>query len=92
VALGQGKRQIYGSQIGYDPITGQAIVLPLDDPENVDKRRASVGLQKLAGYVSRWDMVWDAKKYKTYLPYYERNMKLIQKMYDSINVVYKKSK
>nr|MBA3706114.1 hypothetical protein [Bacteroidota bacterium] len=37
VALRQGKRQIYGSQIGRDPETQIYFVSPLEDPENVDK-------------------------------------------------------
>ncbi len=63
-ALGQGKRQIYGSQISVDQETGEHYVSPLIDPENVDKRRADVGLGKLADYVSHWDMTWDVKKHK----------------------------
>ena len=41
VALRQGKKQIYGSQIGIDS-TGQHFVRPLEDPATVDERRASV--------------------------------------------------
>ncbi|MBK6355036.1 MAG: hypothetical protein IPF46_17005 [Saprospiraceae bacterium] len=44
VALGQGKRQIYGSQIGRDPETKIYYVSPLEDPDNVDKRRAKLDL------------------------------------------------
>ncbi|HLA55585.1 MAG TPA: DUF6624 domain-containing protein [Flavobacterium sp.] len=68
VALRQGKRQIYGSQIGDNPETGNSYVLPLEDAENVDKRRASVGLGPLAAYVSRWKIIWDAKQYAKDLP------------------------
>ncbi len=42
VALGQGKRQIYGSQIHTDNETREMYVAPLIDPENVDIRRAEV--------------------------------------------------
>ena len=62
--LGQGKRQIYGSQIGRDQETGDFYVSPLIDPENVDKRRAEVGLGPLADYVGHWDMTWDIEKHK----------------------------
>ncbi len=48
VALRQGKRQVYGSQIHTDKKTQEDYVAPLIDPENVDKRRAEVGLGKLA--------------------------------------------
>lgn len=64
VALGQGKKQIYGSQIGRDQATGEYYVLPLTDPENVDQRRAEVGLGPLQDYVSNWGMTWDAEAYK----------------------------
>jgi len=64
VALRQGNRQIYGSQIGRDPDTGEYFVSPLIDPENVDKRRAEVGLGTLAEYVSYWGMTWGIEKHK----------------------------
>lgn len=63
IALRQGKRQIYGSQIHSDKETQEKYVAPLIDPENVDKRRAEVGLGKLADYVGHWNLVWDVKKH-----------------------------
>ncbi|ANH81370.1 hypothetical protein A8C56_10580 [Niabella ginsenosidivorans] len=64
VALGEGRKQIYGSQIGYDNETKKNYVLPLDDPDNVDKRRAAVGLGSLSDYVKHWDIVWNVEEYK----------------------------
>ncbi|WP_162056464.1 DUF6624 domain-containing protein [Pontibacter pamirensis] len=64
VALSQGKKQIYGSQIGRDTESGEYCVLPLEDPDNVDKRRAAVGLQPLAEYIKRWGITWDAEQHK----------------------------
>jgi hypothetical protein len=64
VALRQGKRQIYGSQIGRDTETGEYYVSPLIDPENVDQRRAEVGLGTISEYVAIWDMTWDLEKHK----------------------------
>lgn len=75
VALGQGKRQIYGSQIGRDPETQIYYVSPLEDPDNVDKRRADVGLGPLAEYVSRWQIKWDVEQYKKDLPKLEEKTK-----------------
>jgi hypothetical protein len=75
VALRQGKRQIYGSQIGRDPQTQLHYVLPLEDPDNVDKRRASVGLGLLTDYVSRWQIKWDVEQYKKDLPGLEAKTK-----------------
>ncbi len=64
VALRQGKRQIYGSQIGREQETGEYFVSPLIDPENVDKRRAEVGLGPLSDYINHWNMTWDIEKHK----------------------------
>jgi hypothetical protein len=75
VALRQGKRQIYGSQVGRDNESGQHYVLPLDDPDNVDKRRAEVGLPPLADYVSNWQIKWDPAQYKLDLPAIEAKEK-----------------
>jgi len=75
VALGQGKRQIYGSQIGRDPDTQIYYVLPLEDPDNVDKRRTEVGLGILAEYVNHWQIKWDIDQYKKDLPKLEEKTK-----------------
>lgn len=75
VALRRGKRQIYGSQIGKDPETGEAYVLPLEDPENVDKRRADVGLGSIQEYVSMWGLKWNWKEYLKQLPDIENKQK-----------------
>ncbi|WP_343747751.1 DUF6624 domain-containing protein [Fluviicola sp.] len=75
VALGQGKKQIYGSQIGMFAETGESYVLPLEDPDNVEKRRAAVGLNKLADYVKYWGLTWNVEEYKLNLPRYEEQQK-----------------
>jgi len=64
LALRQGKKQIYGSQIGFDKETEKYIVQDLEDPDNVDKRRAEVGLPPLADYVKNWNIVWNVAEYK----------------------------
>lgn len=71
VALGEKRRQTYGSQIGEDS-TGTSYVLPLTDPDNVDKRREAMGLGPLADYVKRWGIVWDVAIYKKQLPELEK--------------------
>lgn len=75
VALRQGKKQIYGSQIGRDAETQIYYVSPLEDPDNVDKRRAEVGLQPLSEYVNQWQIKWDIKQYKKDLPAIEAKEK-----------------
>ncbi len=75
IAIRQGKRQLYGSQIGRDETTGKYYVLPLEDPDNVDKRRAEVGLGTLQHYVSMWQIIWNAEEYKKLLPSLEAKKK-----------------
>ena len=43
--------------------TGEFYVSPLIDPENVDKRRAEVGLGTISEYITNWDMTWDVEKH-----------------------------
>lgn len=64
VALRQGGKQIYGSQIGRDNETGKSYVLPLVDPENVNERRAEVGLGPIEDYTSRFGFEWNLEKHK----------------------------
>lgn len=78
VALRQGKKQLYGSQIGQDSDTKLYYVQPLEDPDHVDQRRASIGLQPLADYVIRWQIKWDPEEYKKQLPEIEAKDKLKQ--------------
>lgn len=64
VAIGQGKKQLYGSQLARDQLTGKYYILPLEDPDNVDMRRTEVGLGKLQDYVSRLGITWNPEEYK----------------------------
>ena len=75
VALRKGEKQIYGSQVGRNEETGEAYVLPLIDPDNVDKRRAEVGLGKLKYYLTFYDLNWDVEEYKRQLPAIEAMQK-----------------
>lgn len=52
VRVAEGRDQLYGSQIYM--ATGQPAVLrPIEDEENVDARRAEIGLSPLDGYLAR---------------------------------------
>lgn len=64
VALRQGKRQVYGSQIGHDTETGEYYVFPLIEPGKVNERRAKVGLGPIENYIKNWNMTWDLEKHK----------------------------
>lgn len=48
VAMNEGRPQIYGTQIG-DVEDGEGIPWPIRDPERLDERRASIGLEPFAG-------------------------------------------
>lgn len=75
VLMRNGKRQLYGSQIGRHNETGEYYVSPLEDPDHVDERRASVGLGPIADYISHWNMTWDVETYKKELPALEERIK-----------------
>jgi hypothetical protein len=75
VAIRNGQRQMYGSQVGRDQETGEYFVLPLTDPDNVDTRRAEVGLGPMKEYVANWGLIWDAVEYKRKLPEIEAKHK-----------------
>jgi hypothetical protein len=68
LALEQGRKQIYGSQIYRDAKTKVYYVAPLEDPDHVNERRAKVGLEPLQQYVRQWGMSWDLEQYKKDLP------------------------
>lgn len=68
IAIRNGRKQIYGSQIGRDKDSNEYYVLPLIDPDNVNQRRFQVGLQSIEEYVSNWGITWDVEAYKRKLP------------------------
>lgn len=70
VALRQGKPQIYGTQISYDETNEVYFLSPVDDPDNLDKRRAKYNLDPIYSYVIEYDIIWDVDEYKKNLPYY----------------------
>lgn len=80
IALRHGDKQIYGSQINKDPETGLYFVMPLIDPDNVNKRRFEVCMEPLQEYLISYKITWDVEAYKKELPSIEEKMKTI-KMY-----------
>ena len=77
VALAEGRRQIYGSQLLSDPKDGHLYVRPLEDPDHVDERRASVGLGTMAEYLKLWNLTWDVETYKKELPALEVGVSIV---------------
>lgn len=72
IEIREGRKQIYGSQIGINQSNNNYYILPLTDPDNVDKRRTEVGLDPISNYVKNWNLVWDVEKYKRELPELEK--------------------
>jgi hypothetical protein len=64
VAMRKGLKQIYGSQIGTDEKTGKYYVYPIENPHQVDERRATVGLGPLSEYLKNWKIVWNPDEHK----------------------------
>nr|WP_294785191.1 DUF6624 domain-containing protein [uncultured Flavobacterium sp.] len=72
VALREGRRQIYGSQSAKNKNTNKMYISPMIDPDNVDKRRAEVGLGPIADYATKMNIEWDLETYKKELPETEK--------------------
>ncbi|MDQ2753520.1 MAG: alpha/beta hydrolase-fold protein [Bacteroidota bacterium] len=79
VALKEGRSQIYGSQLSWNLKTNTFIILPIIDPDNLDKRRAEVGLVQYAIYLKEsCNLTWDIEQYKKELPEIKRQFMPIQ--------------
>ncbi len=72
VALREGRRQIYGSQSSMNKTTNKWYISPMIDPDNVDKRRAEVGLGTMAEYAAKMNIEWNLETYKKELPEMEK--------------------
>ena len=64
ILMREGKKQIYGSQLHFNEVTKKLELWPIEDEENVDARRASVGLEPLAEYVKRFGLEYKPLKKK----------------------------
>lgn len=62
--LKQGKKQLYGTQVGRHPRTGEYLVLPIENPENLDTRRKAMGLESMSTYLKYWDLTWSLANYE----------------------------
>lgn len=68
VAMRQGKKQIYGSQIIRDPNSGKFYLYPVEKPEELDERRKKAGMQTIGEYIKNWGLSWSLQQYKADLP------------------------
>jgi hypothetical protein len=60
VLVGEKKKQLYGTQCHLEK--GKYVPLPLEDPANVDKRRAALGLPPLDEYLKQIEKLYGGKK------------------------------
>jgi hypothetical protein len=60
VLMYQGKKQIYGTQL--HTVEGKYELYPVEDEENVDARRAAVGLPPLAEYLKHFGLEYKPPK------------------------------
>jgi hypothetical protein len=52
VAVTEGRHQTYGTQVA-DVVDGRPVLWPVADPDRLDERRATVGLEPLASHLAR---------------------------------------
>jgi len=77
VNMRQGKNQIYGSQVFRNKSTGKMCFYPIANPDHVDERRKTIGLQPIADYAKLFNLTWDVEAYKRDLPEIEKAAKLL---------------
>ncbi|MFC0514478.1 DUF6624 domain-containing protein [Mucilaginibacter angelicae] len=62
VAVRQGRKQLYGSQLEYDPKSHTYIVSPIEDEAHVNERRAKVGMIPLQEYLKQMGLNYSPVK------------------------------
>lgn len=63
IATDLGELQIYGGQMKFYPETKTFNVWPIFDPENIDKRRAEIGLGPIAEHLkNRFNFEWNLEE------------------------------
>lgn len=75
VAMREGKSQLYGSQTTIDKETKAFFLYPVIDPDHLDDRRATVGLEPIANYLKNFNISWNLAAYKKDLPMLEAKVK-----------------
>lgn len=62
------KQQIYGSQTVIDRESKKFYLYPVENVDQIDQRRASVGLESIKKYLKGYNIDWDILQYKEQLP------------------------
>lgn len=80
IADRENRKQMYGTQIWYDAINDSCIVLPVENPDDLDKRRLDIGLSTMENYFfENFQKHWNLEQYKKDLP----KIELLQKRLNS---------
>jgi hypothetical protein len=58
IAVRQGRKQLYGSQVDYDSTTNTYKVFPIEDEAHVNDRRANIGMIPLQDYLKQWNIIY----------------------------------
>lgn len=70
INIRSGRKQLYGSQLAYDEEMKTYYLSPVEDPDNLDKRREKMDLGSIGDYLSNWGIKWNLEEYKKNLPRY----------------------
>ena len=63
IAVADGRKQIYGSQIRRDSNSKKHYVYPIEDPQNVDERRTKLGMPPMSQYVRPYNIEWNVQEH-----------------------------
>jgi len=75
ILMNKGEKQIYGTQKIISKIASESYIVPLKDPDNVDKLRAEIGLEPLSESLKEEGIDWNLEEYKKNLPTIEEKYK-----------------
>jgi hypothetical protein len=63
IALSKHKRQVYGTQL-WTKEDGSLFIAPVSNPDKLDKRRKSIGLEPISTYAKAHGFDWNLENYK----------------------------
>lgn len=72
ILIRNGKKQLYGTQLGMDIKHKQFYLSPTQDPDNLDNRRRKMNLSPIKDYLKDWKLEWKLEEYKKDLPRLEK--------------------
>ena len=66
MAIYQGKKQKYGTQLPPHPITGKRLFWPIEDLEKIDELRRQIGFPPMSESLEFEGVEWDEEEHKAY--------------------------